>query len=64
MGDTPLHLALRNSHYALAKVLVGSGGDVGIEDDEGQRPLDECKDTAVRAELKAAAQEVNMQKFA
>ena len=60
MGDTALHLTLRNSHYALARVLVASGADVTIEDDEGQIPLDECKDEAVRRELKEAATEVRV----
>lgn len=60
MGDTALHLALRNSHYALARVLLAGGADVTIEDDEGQIPLDECKDDAVRRELQEAAAEVRV----
>ncbi|XP_023319336.1 ankyrin-2-like [Trichogramma pretiosum] len=50
-GDTPLHLALRRNDKAMAELLLRSGADALLANDEGDTPLlmmsrnhDECHD--------------------
>ena len=43
-GQTPLHLACRNSHITAALTLCSLGADLGARDEFGRRPVDCCSD--------------------
>ena len=51
-GGTPLHLAAKNRHPEVVKVLVASDADIDAKDNTGRTPLD----WAIRNELAIAVE--------
>ena len=45
-GDTPLHIAARNSDLEFMEVLIASGADTSIKNYKGQTPLHDASDSA------------------
>jgi ankyrin repeat protein len=51
-GNTPLHLALEDDHIELAVMLARDHkGDVNIENNDGNTPLDMVKDEVLRRSI-------------
>ena len=42
-GETALHLASRNEHLEVVKLLIERGADINIKNNEGETPLDFAK---------------------
>ena len=45
-GQTPLHIAILNNQFALARLLIAYGADLNVKDNEGKTPLDLVKQSA------------------
>lgn len=43
-GYTPIHAAASYGHIELLKLLIAKGGDINIQDNDGDTPLHHCED--------------------
>ena len=44
-GNTALHIACKQGHTNIIQSLLSQGADATITNNDGNTPLDECKDT-------------------
>ncbi|EDS31483.1 ankyrin repeat domain-containing protein 44 [Culex quinquefasciatus] len=60
LGQTPLHIAVRNDHPEVVKYLIDGGADVDCQDVNGRTPLHFCRQAEIFRQLISADAKVNL----
>ena len=50
-GSTPLHFAAANNHYGVVEILLRSGADPSVPNDNGNIPVELCSALSVKEVL-------------